>query len=404
MWHHGFFISWFIRCSALKSSVSYSKFSFFSTVLSDNCTFDIPKIATIGTQYVFIFLTACLIAHYTEIYLQPFIVRAKQYLQGELVFHRATLGSAAKNSKGYKSSSWLHPTALSLTVYGTVQKIFRKYNLADSIEILPGYIKNDPGPEELLAVASMLIDQSVPQQINGQKVRLYPFTYVENTYQIQPPWISGLTQSLVSQVMLASYLLTEHADYLEFTEQSSAPLFYDIRDGGVRVSLHSDVSNGPLYWYEEYASKISAPPFVLNGHLIALDFLRIMSQYSSKNIYNTHFHAGLQAVALNIHKYNTLFYSFYDQLGNIANHKYHSFHIRQLARYSQYDVSGSLKRARSRMIMSRNLPFGVFERLIRKPSKMLLIIVFFLFFFLALVYNLLAYSQPALFNILSSSC
>lgn len=318
--------------------------------------------------------------HYLEEILLPGVVSLKHKLFGEQIFSSALNGCEVL--KGNGDFDWVHPATLALTVYDETQIILNKDEVIFP-EVLPNY-RNTHNGEDILCVADVLIEQSITQVVNGQQVRYFKYFNDKPIYKLYSPWVSGLAQSFTGQVMLASYLKTGNVAYLEYARELGRFLSLNIKDGGPLLIQDED-----RYWYSEYASDDISIPEVLNGHLLALDFLYWLKVYDSSNVWNSLFQKGIKAVVRDIGEYVGISWSYYDKQHNYANGKYHRFHIRQLERYKQFDDTNAVENAQFKMKMQLYVPFGVIERVINQPSKLLLFLIFSFFtiyFFVCIIW------------------
>lgn len=315
---------------------------------------------------IFSFFLAAISTHYFEEALLPIVVKIKHKVYGEQVFSSALSGC---DIIARKHNDWVHPATLSLTVYDDVQRTLNK-DQENFLEVLPNYRKSSLNNIE--CVADILIKQSETSFINGKKVRYFTYYNSKPIYKIDSPWVSGLAQSFTGQVMLAAYLSTGQEYYLEYAREITNFLNVEIDKGGPLL-IHSEND----YWYSEYANPNIEIPEVLNGHFLALDLLYWMNMYDENYIWEQLFINGLNSVVNSIDKYSSLTWSYYDKKGNFANGKYHRFHIRQLERYAPFDSSGKLLNNKNKMQLQVYLPFGIFERLMFQPSKLLALIVSF---------------------------
>lgn len=324
------------------------------------------------------FFIAAISTHYFEEFLLPSVVRLKHEVYGEQVFSTALAGC---NNIIHEEYKWVHPATLSLTVYDKVQSILNKNDLP---EVLPNYRKETSNDIE--CVASILIKQSKIDVIDSKKVRYFLYHNNKPIYGISSPWVSGLAQSFTGQVMLAAYLSTGQEKYLDYSREIANFLSIKVEDGGPLL-----IKSSGDYWYSEYANQSIDIPEVLNGHLLALDFLYWMKVYDKNTFWDKLFNNGLSSVIHSINEYSAPTWSYYDKQGNLANGKYHRFHIRQLERYEKFDKSGSLKLAKDKMKIQLYIPFGVFERLIYQPSKLLILIITAFMFMYLFLFSLIYY-------------
>lgn len=303
--------------------------------------------------------------HYAERSVLPLVELARVTLYGDQSYTSAVQGCSSLE----RSRTWVHPTALTLTVYGDTQRILQQAFGSHGTEVLPDYAGRFAGVGELVCVADYLLAATHVEEIDGRPVRRIVFEIPEKTYGIATGWVSGLAQGMAGQVLLAAYLETGDEKYLRAARDLRNLFFVPVSSGGVRVEVTPQ-----LVWFEEYAKPGIRPPLVLNGHLLALDFLYWMSRVDPDGETNALFNSGVRAAVAMIDSYSGPAWSYYDQRHNLATGKYHAFHIRLLRRYEMHDDSGALRAARKRMQWQQFVPLGVFQRLFTQPSRLLIIL------------------------------
>lgn len=308
--------------------------------------------------------------HYLEEALLPFVETVRTFIYGEQSYTSALSGCEKLESRG----EWVHPATLALTVYGDAQALLNDAYGPHGAEVLPRYAEARRGDSELRCVAEFLFGAGRRESVQGETVRKLSFDIPYSRYNLHSGWVSGLAQGVVGQVFLAYYLNSGDQRYLTAAREVGRLLALDVNDGGVKVEM----PNGGA-WFEEYAQSGIEPPLVLNGHLLALDFLYWMDQAEGGSVWGDMFESGVKAVVAEIDNYLGIAWSFYDQQSNLATRKYHSFHIRQLDRYALHDPTGALADAANTMRWQLYLPFGVFQRLVTQPSRLLLFLVGLLF-------------------------
>lgn len=308
--------------------------------------------------------------HYLEESLLPLVEKVRTVIYGDQSYASALSG--CENLE--LNEDWVHPATLALTVYGDAQAILNDAFGPHGPEVLPDYAKSLRGESELRCVAEFLIAVGPRERWQGEYVRALRFNIPHAKYNLDSGWVSGLAQGVVGQVFLAYYLSSGDQRYLAAAQEVARLLDVQIDAGGVRV----DLPNGGI-WFEEYAQSGARPPLVLNGHLLALDFLYWMDQIEADSNWGELFDSGVQAAVDEIDSYLGFSWSFYDQESNLATRKYHSFHIRQLDRYAMHDPTGALADAGKKMRLQLLLPVGVFQRLFTEPSRLLLFLIGLLF-------------------------
>jgi hypothetical protein len=302
--------------------------------------------------------------HYLEETLFPLVAVARNAIYGS----DPNLAAASSCELDNEETTWRHPTSLALTVYGDTQKVLEAdFGPHGAIEVLPAYAAVKRGQRELRCVADYFLAVSARDEIAGQQVRSYPFHNNYEKYNLESGWVSGLTQGLVGQVLLAAYLDSNDEAYLFAAREAGNLLSVDIEDGGVQVRISPDA-----VWFEEYAQAGAEPALVLNGHLLALDYLYWMRQVDKGSEWDALFEEGMNALVELAPDFRGAVWSYYDKQSNLANRKYHSFHVRQLGRYSQHDESGLLAVVRHKMAWQLYVPLGIFQRLLTQPTRMLL--------------------------------
>jgi heparosan-N-sulfate-glucuronate 5-epimerase len=144
---------------------------------------------------------------------------------------------------------------------------------------------------------------------------------------LKAPWYSGLAQGQGVSMLLRAHVLSGDKKYLEAADRAFVPLTHSITDGGV---LFTD-EEGNL-WIEEYM--VNPPTHILNGFLWALwgvfDYSLVCPDSFAKSI----FERGVATLARNLQRYDTGYWSLYEQSGTrlkmIASPFYHRLHIVQL--------------------------------------------------------------------------
>ena len=300
--------------------------------------------------------------HYAERSLLPLVEAARLTLYGDQTYTTALHGCPSPG----RSRAWVHPTALALTVYGDAQRILRGAFGSHGPEVLPDYARQSAGVDELLCVADYVLEVAHVEELDGRQVRRIVFDVPEATYGIAGGWVSGLAQGMAGQVLLAAHLETGDGKYLRAARELRNLYYVPVASGGVRVEMAPQQA-----WYEEYAHPGTRPPLVLNGHLLALDFLYWMSRVDGGAETAALFDSGVRAAVATIDRYSGRAWSYYDQRHHLATGKYHAFHVRQLRRYEMHDTSGALRAARKRMQWQQAVPLGVFQRLFTQPSRLL---------------------------------
>jgi len=144
---------------------------------------------------------------------------------------------------------------------------------------------------------------------------------------LKAPWYSGLAQGQGVSLLLRAHAHTREGKYLQAAERAFAALTRPISEGGV---LFEDEEKN--LWIEEYL--VTPPTHILNGFIWALwgvfDFWRARGDSSAKGIFGR----GVDTLVRNLHRYDTGYWSLYEQSGTrlkmLASPFYHQLHIVQL--------------------------------------------------------------------------
>jgi len=144
---------------------------------------------------------------------------------------------------------------------------------------------------------------------------------------LHAPWYSGLAQGQGISLLLRAHAHTSQEKYREAAERAFAALTMQIPEGGV---LFED-GDGNL-WIEEYI--VDPPTHILNGFIWALwgvyDYWRAYANSTARTI----FERGVQTLLSNLRRYDTGYWSLYEQSGTrlkmLASPFYHRLHGVQL--------------------------------------------------------------------------
>jgi hypothetical protein len=149
-----------------------------------------------------------------------------------------------------------------------------------------------------------------------------PYKFPLSHYNLTAPWFSSMAQAHALVAMMDAYNVTHDHKYLDFSKSLLNSFFVDAKNGGV---TYKTTNNG--WWYEEYASKNSTKPHVLNGMLLTLLDIYKYYEYTHDPSAKLLFDEGYTAVIKNLNRYNYLGYSFYDITRKPAGIAYQKFHV-----------------------------------------------------------------------------
>lgn len=144
---------------------------------------------------------------------------------------------------------------------------------------------------------------------------------------LKAPWYSGLAQGQGISLLLRAYAETRDEKYQQAADRAFVSLTKLIADGGV---LFEDEEKN--LWIEEYL--VDPPTHILNGFLWALwgvfDYWLTHADTQARTIFDR----GVQTLLTNLARYDTGYWSLYEQSGTrlkmLASPFYHRLHIVQL--------------------------------------------------------------------------
>ena len=149
-----------------------------------------------------------------------------------------------------------------------------------------------------------------------------------HTYLIDPPWISAMAQGEGASLLVRLYRETGEERYADAAARALKPLATPTAEGGVLVRLPD---GGPFY--EEYPT--NPPSYVLNGGIFAIWGLLDVGVALGRDDLVGEFDASVDALARNIDRWDTGYWSLYDLfpqplVRNVASSAYHALHVTQL--------------------------------------------------------------------------
>lgn len=167
---------------------------------------------------------------------------------------------------------------------------------------------------------------NLQQNLHGLWVWNHNFDW-EYRETLKAPWYSGLAQGQAVSLLLRAHAQTGNHKYEKAAEQAFISLTKPIAQGG--VLFEDDESN---LWIEEYL--VDPPSHILNGFMWALlgvfDFWLARADESARHIFDR----GLQTLLHNLARFDTGYWSLYEQSGTqmkmLASPFYHRLHIVQL--------------------------------------------------------------------------
>ncbi len=155
---------------------------------------------------------------------------------------------------------------------------------------------------------------------------------------LRAPWFSGLAQGQGVSLLLRAHAHGGPEKYRQAADKAFVSLTRPIADGGV---LFEDEKRD--LWIEEYL--VSPPTHILNGFIWGLwgvfDFWLARADASAKQIFDR----GVETLIHNLERYDTGYWSLYEQSGTrlkmLASPFYHRLHIVQLRVLSELTADGN---------------------------------------------------------------
>jgi heparosan-N-sulfate-glucuronate 5-epimerase len=144
--------------------------------------------------------------------------------------------------------------------------------------------------------------------------------------RVEPPWVSGIAQGEAASLLMRLHRQTTEAPFADAARRALAPMAIPSEAGGVRAFLDGK----PLP--EEYPTQ--PPSHVLNGAIFALwGYYDVGIGLEDRGAREA-FEAGVEALAANIDRWDTGYWSRYDlyprRVINVASWGYHALHVNQL--------------------------------------------------------------------------
>jgi heparosan-N-sulfate-glucuronate 5-epimerase len=167
---------------------------------------------------------------------------------------------------------------------------------------------------------------NLEENLQGLRVWNHHFDW-EYRSTLKAPWYSGLAQGQGISLLLRAYVETQDDRYQQAADRAWVALSNPINEGGV---LFEDEERN--LWIEEYL--VDPPTHILNGFIWALwgvfDFWLVRADSSARQIFDR----GIHTLLANLPRYDTGYWSLYEQSGThlkmLASPFYHRLHIVQL--------------------------------------------------------------------------
>ena len=179
--------------------------------------------------------------------------------------------------------------------------------------------------EKLVRCADWLLS-NLDQNPQGVWVWKHHFDW-EYRDTLRSPWYSGLAQGQGISLLLRAHSATGDANYLAAARDAFKAFEKRVDEGGVAF-----IDERGDWWIEEYI--VQPPTHILNGFMWALWGIYDMFLVTRENSHRALFDRGVKTLERNLQKYDTGFWSLYEQSGTrlqmFASPFYHRLHIVQL--------------------------------------------------------------------------
>jgi len=176
-----------------------------------------------------------------------------------------------------------------------------------------------------LRVADWLVDQLTENPF-GLWVWNHHFDWDYRT-RLVAPWYSGLAQGQGISVLVRAHRITGDERYMDAAARAFEAFEKTVDEGGVRY-----VDEDGFTWFEEYV--VSPPTHILNGFIWASWGVHDYFLATRDEAVGALFDEAVKTLKANLDKYDTGFWSLYEQSGTrmkmLASRFYHDLHIVQL--------------------------------------------------------------------------
>lgn len=280
--------------------------------------------------------------------------------------NRIVLGtwSSQSNDKGipstrYRSGSGHNPVHIAQTVRPIAIGLLED----------PAYLSTiHPNQRaRLRTVAEYFLHSGQPRQFNGIDYLIWEYTFPLPKYAFTSPWVSGMAQAHIVEVLLGAFRVSQEQRYLDAAVLAGNAMRVPVDSGGVAVF------RGDGVWFAEYAKPGIPPPKVLNGHNYALNAVWHLSAVDSS--FSSVFEDGVQALRSVLVRFDAIVWSNYDLVGTPANRKYHKIHVDQLDQLCSRAGLRLFCDYSDRFRWQLLVPAGLFYRLTVEPNPFLLVLI-----------------------------
>lgn len=171
------------------------------------------------------------------------------------------------------------------------------------------------------------VDWLIDNSVKREDMVLWEYYFPHKKFKASPPWISGLTQGVILNILVRAYVLTGNKKYIETARKVFTPFTLNMHMGGLR----SHVPNRGCF-YEEVAKKGIPSAKILNGHIGALVGLWDYYRYTKIPEVKKAFDRGVRGLKWGLDKFDAKGTSYYSLKPKIpvSLEGYNAQHIRQL--------------------------------------------------------------------------
>lgn len=237
--------------------------------------------------------------------------------------------------------------------------------------------------EYFLNCADWLVDNIKFKKLGKIEFGVWEYSFPWKIYNLSPPWVSGMAQAVGIQILVRAYKITGNNIYLNPAKKALNAFFVEVKDGGLTYKDSEDE-----WWYEEYAHPQAVQSRVLNGMEHALIGIYEYWKFTGDRDAEILFKRGLQSLKSKIGNYDAKWWTYYDNLGTLANRKYHFINI-ELTKKLYEITNESIFLTLSEKWSKYKSPFFIREFIKQKPDYHDIVILGFnivgIFFFLGLI-------------------
>lgn len=151
------------------------------------------------------------------------------------------------------------------------------------------------------------------------------FSHRSKPYDLDPGWVSAMSQGMGLGACLMAYNLTGDEEYLKIIDLALKAFYVPVENGGFK----RDFNNG--LWFEEYPTEV--PTYTLNGFIFSIAGLYNFYENTGSKKAKEMFDNASRTLSENLDSFLGNFTSYYSHKisYNYAKDNYHKIHIIQLA-------------------------------------------------------------------------